>query len=371
MIPILDLQSQHAEIRAELDAALARVLDSGGFILGDEVAAFEREFAVFCGAAHAVAVNSGTSALHLALLAAGAGPGDEVITTPFTFIATVAAIGYTGAKPVFVDIDPASYHIDAARLEAAVTKRAKAIIPVHLFGQPADMDAIGRVAREHGLANIEDAAQAHGAEHKGRRAGALGDLGCFSFYPSKNLGGCGEGGIVTTNNPEHAEKLRRLRNWGQERKYVHVIKGFNYRMDGFQGAVLRVKLRRLERWNEARRAIAAAYDRLLAEAGLAGPARAPETTHVFHQYVIRAGQRDRLQQALLERGIQTAIHYPNPVHLEPPWAELGYAAGSFPHAERAAREVLSLPMYPTLAPAAVEQVGAALADLRALVRGRG
>ncbi|MBX6311395.1 MAG: DegT/DnrJ/EryC1/StrS family aminotransferase [Isosphaeraceae bacterium] len=349
MIPFVDLKAQYQAIRAEIEAAIARVLDSGQYILGEEVAAFEREFAAYSGAVHGVAVNSGTSALHLALLAAGIGSGDEVITTPHTFVATVAAIGYTGARPVFVDIDSHSFTIDPNQIEAAITSRTKAIIPVHLYGQPADMDPILEIARRRGLVVIEDAAQAHGAEYKGRRAGSLGDLGCFSFYPGKNLGAYGEGGAVVTNNPEYARTLRMLRDWGAERKYHHVLKGFNYRMDGLQGAILRVKLRHLEAWTEARRSRAAQYDALLADSCVTTPAALPHNRHVYHVYAVRHPQRDALQRVLADRQIQTGIHYPIPVHLQPAHADLGYRRGDFPHAEQAADEVLSLPMFPELA----------------------
>ena len=256
MIPFVDLKAQLRPIKAEIVAAIDRVLESGQFVLGAEVEAFEDEFARYCGAQNAVAVNSGTSALHLALLAAGVGPGDEVITVPHTFVATVAAICYTRARPVFVDIEPRSYTIDVGHIEGAVTERTKAILPVHLYGQPADMDPIMDIARRRGLVVIEDAAQAHGAEYKGRRVGSIGDIGCFSFYPGKNLGACGEGGAVTTNNTEYARTIRMLRDWGQDRKYNHALKGFNYRMDGIQGAILRVKLNDLDKWTLARRALA-------------------------------------------------------------------------------------------------------------------
>ncbi len=253
MIPLADLKAQYHSIKDEIDRAISNVLESSQFILGDEVAAFEAEFAAYCGAACGIGLNSGTSALHLALLAAGVGPGDEVITVPFTFVATVAAIIYTGARPVFVDIEPVSFTIDASRIEAAITPHTKAIVPVHLYGQPADMDPILEIARRRGLVVIEDAAQAHGAAYKGRRAGSLGDMGCFSFYPAKNLGAYGEGGAVVTSNPAYDRTIRILRDWGGGKKYEHLLKGYNYRMDGMQGAILRVKLRRLEAWNEARR----------------------------------------------------------------------------------------------------------------------
>jgi dTDP-4-amino-4,6-dideoxygalactose transaminase len=284
------------------------------------------------------------------LLAAGIGPGDEVITVPFTFVATAAAILYVGAKPVLVDIDPRTFTLDVTKLEQAIGPRTRAIMPVHLYGQPADMEPLVAIARRHGLVVIEDACQAHGAEYRGRRAGSLGDLGCFSFYPGKNLGAYGEGGLVVTDNAEYTRTIRMLRDWGAERKYQHVLKGYNYRMEGFQGAILRVKLRRLEAWTEARRAHAARYDRILANAGVTTPTAMPDTRHVYHVYAVRSEQRDTLQRELQAVGIQTGIHYPIPVHLQPAYADLGYGAGDFPESERAAREVLSLPMYPELTP---------------------
>ena len=362
MIPFLDLQAQHRALKPELEAALAGVLDSAQFVLGGEVAAFEREFAAYCGVREAVAVNSGTSALHLALLALGVGPGDEVITTPFTFVATVAAIVYTGATPRFVDIDPEYYTLAPDRLETAITPRTKAIIPVHLYGQPANMDAIGDIARRHSIPILEDAAQAHGAEYHGRRCGSLGDLAAFSFYPGKNLGACGEGGAVVTDNPAHAATMRILRDWGQTKKYDHRVKGFNYRMDGFQGAVLRVKLRYLEQWTEARRSRAAAYRRALQGAPLTPPAERPGCRHVYHVYAVRVRERERLQRELTDRGIQSGIHYPIPVHLQPAHADLGYVAGDFPESERAAAEVLSLPLYPELSDEQVETVARAVSE---------
>lgn len=349
MIPFIDLTAQYSQIRTEIDSAIARVLESGEFILGDEVAAFEAEFASYCGAGHGIAVNSGTSALHLALLAAGIGPGDEVITVPFTFVATVAAIRYAGAIPVFVDIESLSYNMDVEQLEGAITKRTKAIVPVHLYGQPADMDPILEVSRRYELAVIEDAAQAHGAEYKGRRVGSIGDLGCFSFYPGKNLGAYGEGGLIITNNAPYARTLRMLRNWGQERKYHHALKGYNYRMDGLQGAILRVKLRYLEMWTAARRHNAAYYDELLSAApGIQTPRQMSYARHVYHIYAIRTSQRDFLQNSLHARSIQTGIHYPIPVHLQEAHADLGYRCGDFPRSEHAAKNVLSLPMFAEL-----------------------
>jgi dTDP-4-amino-4,6-dideoxygalactose transaminase len=348
MIPFVDLKAQYRAIKPEIDAAIARVLENSRFILGPEVAVFEREFAQYTGAAEAIGLNSGTSALHLALLAAGIGPSDEVITVPFTFVATVAAIGYTGAKPVFVDIEPASFTMDVTRIEAAITPRTKAIMPVHLYGQPADMDPIMEIARRHNLIVIEDAAQAHGAEYKGHRVGSIGDMGCFSFYPSKNLGAYGEGGAVVTSSPAYERTVRMLRDWGVETKYVHQLRGYNYRMEGIQGAILRVKLRYLEAWTEARRAHAAEYSRLLQGAGAGVPQTMPYARHVFHVYAVRTKDRAGLQAALQQRDIQYGIHYPIPIHLQPAWADLNYSRGDFPHAEKAADEVLSLPMYPEL-----------------------
>ncbi len=363
MIPFLDLKAQYAGIKPEIDRAVLATLESGQFILGEDVAAFEREFAEYCGARHAVAVNTGTSALHLSLLAAGIGPGDEVITVPFTFVATAAAICYTGATPVFVDIDPVSFTMDPARLEAAITPRTRAVIPVHLYGQMADMDPILDIADRHGLAVIEDACQAHGAEYKGQRAGSLGASGCFSFYPGKNLGACGEGGIVVTNSETQAKALRMLRDWGQEQRYHHVLKAYNYRMEAIQGAVLRVKLRHLEDWTEARRRVARRYSALLRRIPAVGvPQEAEDRRHVYHIYAVRVADRTEVRRALQEAGIQTGLHYPVPVHLQKAHEDLGYQAGDFPHAEAAASEVLSLPIYPEMSLDQVGQVVAAVEE---------
>jgi dTDP-4-amino-4,6-dideoxygalactose transaminase len=360
MIPFVDLKAQYLSIKDEIDTAALKVLESTQFILGNEVTALESEFAAYCSADEAIALNTGTSALHLALLAAGIGPGDEVITVPFTFVATTAAICYTGATPIFVDINPVSYTIDVTKIEAAITERTKAILPVHLYGQPADMDPIMDIARRHGLVVIEDAAQAHRAEYKGRRIGSIGDIGCFSFYPGKNLGAYGEGGMAVTSNPEYAHTIRMLRDWGQEKKYHHVLKGYNYRMDGMQGAILRVKLRHLDAWTEARRAHGALYNELLADSGVSTPTVMPYSYHVYHVYAVRTTERDRLQGMLNQQGIQTGIHYPIPVHLQPAYADLGYQPGDFPHSELAAREELSLPMYPELTPAQIRTVAETL-----------
>ena len=360
MIPFVDLKAQYTGIKDEVNAAIQNVLETCQFTLGSEVAAFEDEFSSYCQAEFGIGVNTGTSALHLALLAAGIGPNDEVITVPFTFVATVAAIYYTGAKPVFVDIDPRSFTIDVKAIEAAITKRTKAILPVHLYGQPADMDPIMAIAKRHGLVVIEDAAQAHGAEYKGKRVGSIGDMGCFSFYPGKNLGAYGEGGMVVTNNAEYTRTIRMLRDWGAEQKYLHVLKGYNFRLEGIQGAVLRVKLRYLENWTEARRAAAANYNELLCDSGVQTPLAIPYSRHVYHIYAIRTQQRTEWQQSLQAQGIQTGIHYPIPVHLLPAYEDLGYVKGDFPHSEQAANEVLSLPMFPELTREQCEEVSEAL-----------
>jgi len=361
VIPYLDLKAQYHSIKAEIDQAIAEVLESSQFILGREVAAFEEEFASYAGGGQAIGVNSGTSALHLALLAAGIGPGDEVITTPYTFAATVAAIQYAGAIPVYIDIDPVSFNMDPGLLEAAITPRTRAILPVHLYGQPADMDPILAVARRHGLVVIEDAAQAHGAEYKGRRAGSLADSACFSFYPTKNLGAYGEAGAVVTANPELAKTVRLLRNWGESRRYYHDLRGFNYRMEGLQGTILRVKLRHLERWTEARRAIAAFYSERLKDCCVT-PREMPYARHVYHVYVIRMAQRDAVARNLTASGVQVGIHYPVPVYLQSAYRDPRYREGDFPVAEAAAREVLSLPIYPEMERWQMETVCDAVAE---------
>ncbi len=361
MIPFLDLKAQYASIKDEIDAAVLGVLASAQYVLGPEVSQFEEEFAAYCDAKHAVAVNTGTSALHLALLAAGVGPGDEVITVPFTFVATVSAICYAGALPVFVDVEPVTLTMDPAKLEAAITPRTKAIMPVHLYGQMADMDAIMAIGRRHGIAVIEDACQAHGAEYKGHRAGSIGVSGCFSFYPGKNLGACGEGGIIVTNNDAHAKTMRMLRDWGQERRYHHLVKGFNYRMDGIQGAILRVKLRHLDAWTAARRTHAARYSSMLSNLDtVETPVEVAYRRHVYHIYAVRCRDRDALHRALEAEGIQSGLHYPIPVHLQKAHEDLGYRPGDFPVSEAAARTVLSLPIYPEMTARQVEQVVAAV-----------
>jgi len=362
VIPLLDLKAQYRTMQSEIEEAVLGVMRSSQYVLGEAVAAFERDFARYCGTEHAVAVNSGTSALHLSLLAIGILPGDEVITVPFTFVATVAAIRYTGARPVLADIDPGSYTIDPRNIEKAITPRTRAIIPVHLFGHPAEMDPILEIARARNLHVIEDAAQAHGSEYRGRRAGSLAQLGCFSFYPSKILGACGEGGIVTTSDPELARRIRMLRNWGQDGKYEHLLHGFNYRMDGIQGAVLGVKLRHLSRWIEGRRSRAALYDKLLDRSKVHIPWEAPHCRHVYTLYTIRSDRREAIRRGLEKAEVETAIHYPIPVHLQKAYAGLGYGPGAFPVSEKIAGEILSLPMYPELADAQVEKVCSVIAE---------
>lgn len=362
MISFLDLKTQYAILQPELAAAVQRVLSSGQYVLGFEVATFEAEFAAYCQCSHGIALNSGTSALHLALLAAGIGPGDEVITTSHTFVATVAAIVYTGATPVLVDIEPHSMTIDPQAIARAVTPRTRAVIPVHLYGQCADMDPILALAEKHGLVVIEDACQAHGAEYKGRKAGSMGHMGCFSFYPGKNLGACGEAGMVLTSNPEYARTVGMLRDWGAERKYHHELKGFNYRMDAIQAAVLRVKLKYLVQWTRQRRTNASIYDRLLAGTKVQPPEAISGRGHVYHLYVIRCADRGGLQAFLNNKEIQTGIHYPTPVHLLQAYADLGHGPGSYPHAEAVANEILSLPMYPELTEEMIVRVCATVAD---------
>ena len=361
MTPFLDLKAQYRQMKPEIDAAVARAIDSTQFVLGPEVAAFEDRFASYCDVKHCLAVNSGTSALHLALLAADVGPGDEVITVSLTFVATTAAILYSGAKPVFVDVDPVTWTMNPGLIEAAITPRTKAIMPVHLHGLMADMDPIMEIARRHNLVVIEDAAQAHGAEYKGRRGGSIGDLGCFSFYPGKNLGAYGEGGAVVTNQPEHARRISLLRDWGQESKYNHVVPGYNYRMDGIQGAILNVKMNYIEKWTEARRSVAAHYDRLLGKQRCKIPVPAPHSRHVYHVYSVGLTQRDEALNALQAAGIGVGIHYPIPVHLQKAYASLGYGAGNFPVTELLAKQFLSLPIYAELQP---EQVSNVVVELK-------
>ena len=344
-------------MKDEINLAIQEVIESSAFAGGPFVAAFEQDFAAYCDVPYALGVGSGTEALWLSLLACGVGPGDEVITVPSTFMATAEAITYSGARPVFVDVDDCTYTMDPEALENALTSKTKAIIPVHLFGQPADMDPIAEFAREHGLYVIEDACQAHGAEYKGRRVGTLGDTACFSFYPGKNLGAFGEAGAIVTASGELQDKLRMLRDHGQERKYLHKMVGWNCRMDGIQGAVLRIKLRHLEAGNERRRTHAAHYDAALRKVGgVSTPVIGPWARHVYHIYAIRVSGRDEVMKYLGDQGIATGIHYPVPVHLQGAYRSLGYKRGAFPTAERCAAEFVSLPMYPELTEAQVEMV---------------
>jgi dTDP-4-amino-4,6-dideoxygalactose transaminase len=344
-IPLVDLKAQYAAIKPEIAAAVQRVIDNTSFIMGPEVAAFEAEFARFIGVGHAAGVASGTAALHLAFLACGIGPGDEVITTAFSFYATAEAIAQAGATPVFVDILPDTYNIDPAKIEAAITPRTKAIVPVHLYGQAAEMDEILAIAQRYGLRVIEDAAQAHAAEYRGRRCGSMGDLACFSFYPSKNLGGYGDGGMITSNDAALMARVQRLRDHGRVGKYEHVELGWGYRLDGLQAAILRAKLPHLEAWTEARRAAAAHYDALLAHTDVVTPAARPYNRHVYHCYAIRTPRRDALVEHLTRQGIGVVIHYPIPLHRQPAYAAMSLGPGSFPVAEAAAAQVLSLPHY--------------------------
>jgi dTDP-4-amino-4,6-dideoxygalactose transaminase len=356
LIPFLDLKAQYKQMKPEIDAAVMRVIDGAQFVLGPEVAAFEARFSSYCDVKHCLAVNSGTSALHLALLAADVGPGDEVITVSMTFVATTAAILYSGAKPVYVDVDPVTWTMDPGLIEAAITPKTRAILPVHLHGLMADMDPIMEIARRHNLVVIEDAAQAHGAEYKGRRAGSIGDLGCFSFYPGKNLGAYGEGGAVVSNNPELAKRVSLLRDWGQESKYNHVMHGYNYRMDGIQGAVLNVKMNYIEPWTEARRSAAAHYDRLLEKQRCVRPMPPAHSRHVYHVYAVRLERRDEGQKVLQAAGVGTGIHYPVPVHLQKAYADLGYGVGDFPVTELLASQFLSVPIYAELTSQQVSEV---------------
>jgi len=363
MIPLVDLRAQFARVKDEALKAVENTLVTGAYILGPEVAEFEKEFATYCEASYAAGVNNGTNAIYLALLAAGIGPGDEVITTPHTFIATIAAIRYTGAKPVLVDIDPVTYTIDPAAVDKAITPKTKAVVPVHIYGQPADMDAICAVAAEHNLTVIEDCAQAHGATYKGKRVGGIGRFGCFSFYPTKNLGACGEGGLVTCRDEAGIKKVRVLRDWGQEIKNRHELKGFNMRLEGIQGAVLRIKLRHLEEWTEERRAVAAYYDKGLAGLPVVAPQVRAHNRHVYHLYVIQAPRRDQFSKLLAERGVGTAVHYPIPVHLQGAHLDLGYRRGDFPVAEALCDKALSIPMYAELTREMQDQVIGAIKDV--------
>ena len=354
-VPILDLKAQYRTIKDEVSRAISDVCESQAFALGPAVAEFEKSVAAYCGATHAIGVSSGTDALLASLMALGVKAGDEVITTPFTFFATAGSIVRVGAKPVFVDVDPDSYNIDPAGIEQRITERTRAIIPVHLFGQLAQMRPIMEIARRHNLAIIEDAAQAIGASQDGVKAGNFGDCGCFSFYPTKNLGAFGDGGLVTTNSDDLAERIRALRDHGQKPRYFYRVIGGNFRLDGIQGAVLNVKLKSLDRWNEKRRHHATLYDRLFAGSPVKTPKIETNNVCIYHQYTVTVPERDRLQAFLAENGIGSAVFYPKPLHLQDCFSELGYRRGDMPVAERLCDEVLSLPVYPELSPEQVER----------------
>ncbi len=362
-VPVIDLKAEYTELRPEILAALDRVGEKSAFVLGEDVEAFEREFADFCGTRHCVALSTGTAALHVGLLGLGVQAGHEVITSPNTFVAATEAITYCGAVPVFVDIDPATANLDARLLERAITPRTRAIMPVHLYGRPADMDTIREVAARHDVRVLEDAAQAHGARYRGRRVGALAHAGAFSFYPTKNLGACGEGGALTTDDDQIASFARAARSHGQTARYEHEFVGFNYRMQGYQGAVLRIKLRRLYAWTARRQEIAREYRRLLAGARLEMPVDDPRDECVYHQFVIYVSNRNAVIAQLAAREIETSVHYPRPVHLQPAYSSLGYPPGIFPHAERACERVLSLPMFPSLTAEQIAYVAGAVREI--------
>ena len=361
-VPYLDLPAQIRGIRKDLDAAIARTLDNCSFCLGPDVAQFEKDFAKFIGAEHCVSFNSGTSALHVALLLLNVGPGDEVITTPYTFVATSWAISYVGAKPVYVDINDATMNLDAKLVERAITPRTKAIMPVHLYGHPFDIDPILEICRKHKLPLVEDAAQAHGAKYKSKITGTFGEISCFSFYPGKNLGAYGEGGALVTNNAAFAARARALREHGSTVRYYHDEIGFNYRMEGIQGAVLGVKLKHLEKWTDARSRVAHRYHELLKETPLQLPREADYAQSAWHLYVVRHPRRDDLKKHLDANGVGCALHYPLPLHLQKCYANLGHKAGDFPVAEKVARECLSLPIYPELTDAQIRRVAGTIAN---------
>lgn len=360
MIPFVDLKAQYRSIKDEVNAAIGRVLENTSFILGPEVQAFEEAFADYVGAKYCVALNSGTAAVQVAVQSCGIGAGDEVIIPANTFFATAEGVSTAGATPVLVDADPISYNIDVTKIEAAITPRTRAIMPVHLYGQSADLDSIKEIAARHNLVVIEDAAQAHGSQYKGRRVGAMGQAGCFSFYPGKNLGAYGEGGAVVTNDEAVARQARLLRDHGSAKKYHHEIIGYNFRLEGIQGAVLNVKLKYLDQWNDLRRQNAARYNELLADSGFGLPTEMDYARHIYHLYVVQSDDRDGLQQTLTAADVQTGIHYPIPIHLQPAYAFLGHKAGDFPESERQAGRILSLPMFPELTAEQIEAVAAAV-----------
>jgi dTDP-4-amino-4,6-dideoxygalactose transaminase len=355
-IPYFDMPAQIRALRKDLDAAIARTLDNCSFCLGPDVVQFEKDFANYVNATHCLGFNSGTSALHVAMIALGIGPGDEVITTPYTFVATSWAISYVGAKPVYVDIDDATFNLDPKLVQRAITSRTKALLPVHLYGNPLDLDPLLEIARRAKIPLVEDAAQAHGATYKGRMVGTFGEMSCFSFYPGKNLGACGEGGALVTNSAAFATRARSLREHGSSVRYFHDEVGFNYRMEGIQGAVLGVKLKHLAKWTARRRAIAKIYSELLSETPLQLPRETAGAESAWHVYVVRHPRRDDLKKHLEANGVGCALHYPLPLHLQKCYASLGYKAGDFPVAEKAARECLSLPIFPDLTDRQLQRV---------------
>lgn len=364
-VPWIDLTTQHHNLRTEINAAIQGVLDRADFILGEDVHKLEAEFAAYCGTKFAVGVDSGLSALELSLRAFGIGAGDEVIVPAHTFTATAAAVTFAGASPVFVDVDPDTWTIDARQIEDAITPHTKAILPVHLYGLPADMHMIQGIAEKYGLIVVEDACQAHGAKYKGQRAGNMGNAAGFSFYPTKNLGACGDGGMVTTNDASVAETILALRNCGQRTKNVHELAPFNHRLDSLQAAILRVKLRYLDQWIEARRNVAARYKKLLVGANIRMPADPPGYQHVYHLFVVRSQNRNVLQAYLKEHGIGTAIHYPDPVHLQPFYSQGRDRHGEFPVAEALCKEILSLPMFPEMTEPQVDYVADSIRNFAA------
>ena len=366
-VPLADLKIQYGQLKGEVLAALEEVAESTAYVLGPKVAAFEKDFAAYAGAKHAIGVNSGTSALHLALIGAGVQPGDEVISVPMTFIATSWAISYANATPVYVDVDPDTATMDATQVEKRITKKTRALLPVHLYGQPADMEPLLDISRKHGIPIVEDVAQAHGATYRGRKAGTMGQSGCFSFYPGKNLGAYGEAGAVVTDDDAIAARLRALRDHAQEQRYHHNEIGFNYRMDGFQGAVLGIKLKHIERWTLARVALAEKYLELMSDLPIELPVHMPDRRHVWHLFVTRHPGRDAIRAELEKRGIQTGLHYPIPLHLQKAYQHLGYKQGDFPVSERIGRECMTLPLFPEMTAqqqaAVIDHLGEVLADL--------
>ena len=355
-VSFVDLKRQYKKIKNEIDNTIFKVVNNGNFILGAELEAFEKEFASYCDSKFCAGVNSGTSALHFALIALGVSKGDEVILPANTFIAAALAVSYTGAKPILIDIDTESYNIDTTKIKEKITKKTKAIVPVHLYGQTADMGSILEIAEKYNLKIVEDCCQAHGASYNGKKAGSMGDIGCFSFYPSKNLGAYGDGGAIVTSDEKILEKVSMLRNYGQKIKYNHLIKGFNGRLDNIQAAILRVKLKYLDEWNKARRKYALIYNSLLEDADVITPIQKDYAKHIYHQYVIRMKERDNLSKYLNSKKISTSIHYPIPIHLQKAYSDLNYKKGNFPITEKYADEIISLPVFPELKQEEIEYV---------------